>query len=48
LAKKLDLAPSTMRNHLSEIYFRLEVRKMASAIVEARKLGLITPDIEKI
>jgi DNA-binding NarL/FixJ family response regulator len=48
LAKKLNLAPSTMRNHLSEIYFRLGVRKMASAIVEARKLGLITPDIEKI
>jgi DNA-binding NarL/FixJ family response regulator len=48
LAEKLDLAPSTMRNHLSEIYFRLGVRKMASAIVEARQLGLITPDVEGI
>lgn len=48
LAEKLDLAPSTMRNHLSEIYFRLGVRKMASAIVEARQLGLITPNVEGI
>lgn len=48
LAEKLSLAPSTMRNHLSEIYFRLGVRKMASAIAKARQLGLITPEIEEI
>lgn len=48
LAEKLDLAPSTMRNHLSEIYFRLGVRKMASAVAEARQLGFITPDVESI
>jgi DNA-binding NarL/FixJ family response regulator len=48
LAEKLNLAPSTMRNHLSEIYFRLKVRKMASAIAKAKHLGLITPDIEDI
>jgi DNA-binding NarL/FixJ family response regulator len=48
LAEKLNLAPSTMRNHLSEIYFRLKVRKMASAIAKAKQLGLITPDIGDI
>jgi DNA-binding NarL/FixJ family response regulator len=45
LAENLNLAPSTMRNHLSEIYFRLKVRKMASAIAKAKHLGLITPEI---
>ncbi len=48
LAERLNLAPSTMRNHLSEIYFRLKVRKMASAIAKAKHLGLITPEIEEI
>jgi DNA-binding NarL/FixJ family response regulator len=48
LAENLNLAPSTMRNHLSEIYFRLGVRKMASAIAKARHLGLITPNIGDI
>ena len=48
LAESLNLAHSTIRNHLSDIYLRLGVRKMVSAIEKARQLGLITPDIESI
>jgi DNA-binding NarL/FixJ family response regulator len=44
LAEELNLAPSTIRNHLSEAYIRLGVNRLPSAISEARKLGLITPE----
>ena len=44
LAVELELAHSTTRNHLSEIYMRLGVRKMASAILKARQFGIITPE----
>lgn len=43
LAKQLDIAPSTVRNLLSESYLRLRVNNKTAAVVEARKLGLITP-----
>ncbi len=48
LAEELELAHSTIRNHLSEIYFRLKVRKITSALAKARQLGLITPEKQKI
>ena len=44
LAEELNLAPSTIRNHLSDAYLRLGVNRLHSAIAEARKLGLITPE----
>lgn len=44
LAEKLHLAPSTIRNHLSDAYLRLGVSRLPSAISKARKLGLITPE----
>jgi DNA-binding NarL/FixJ family response regulator len=44
LAEELNLAPSTIRNHLSEAYIRLEVNRLPSAISKARQLGLITPE----
>lgn len=43
LARILDIAPSTVRNLLSDAYIRLNVRNKTAAIVKARKLGLITP-----
>ncbi|MEK6220941.1 MAG: response regulator transcription factor [Chloroflexota bacterium] len=43
LAKQLDVAPSTVRNLLSDSYVRLKVNNKTAAIVEARNLGLITP-----
>lgn len=43
LAEELELAHSTIRNHLSEIYSRLKVRKITSALAKAQQLGLITP-----
>jgi DNA-binding NarL/FixJ family response regulator len=44
LAERLNLAPSTIRNHLSDAYIRLGVSRLTSAISTARQLGLITPE----
>jgi len=41
LAKRLDVAHSTLRNLLSQAYLRLGVRSRNSAVTEARLLGLI-------
>ena len=43
LAPKLNIAPSTLRNLLSNCYMRLQVRNRAAAVERARQLGLITP-----
>ena len=43
LADQLEIAPSTLRNLMSESYLRLGVRNRAAAIAKARQLGLITP-----
>ena len=43
LADKLGVAHSTLRNLLSGAYLRLNVRSRTAAIVEAQRLGLITP-----
>lgn len=43
MAKKLHIAPSTLRNLLSGTYTRLGVRKLNAALDKARSLGLITP-----
>jgi DNA-binding NarL/FixJ family response regulator len=41
LARRLDIANSTMRNLLSKAYRRLGVPNRAAAIVEARRIGLL-------
>lgn len=41
LAEQLFVSPSTIRNHLSEIYLVLEVNSRTSAILKAQQLGLI-------
>lgn len=43
LAKKLNVSNSTIRNLLSNTYFKLDVHNRAGAIAKARHLGLITP-----
>ena len=43
-AQRLNVAHSTVRNLLSAAYLRLGVRNRAAAILEARRLGLVTPD----
>lgn len=43
LAKTMNIAPSTVRNLLSDIYSRLGVRNISGAIAKARQLNLITP-----
>jgi DNA-binding NarL/FixJ family response regulator len=41
VAQELSVEHSTVRNTLSQAYFRLGVRNLASAVVKARQLGLI-------
>ena len=41
LAEQLFVSPSTIRNHLSDIYLVLEVNSRTSAILKAQQLGLI-------
>lgn len=43
LATAMNIAPSTVRNLLSDIYSRLDVRNISGAIAKARQLNLITP-----
>lgn len=43
LAGKLNVSNSTVRNLLSNTYFKLDVHNRAGAIAKARHLGLITP-----
>ncbi len=40
LAARLSLSPKTVRNHISNIFAKLQVADRAQAIVRARKAGL--------
>ncbi|MCB0010881.1 MAG: response regulator transcription factor [Anaerolineales bacterium] len=44
IGQMLHLQHSTVRNSLSSIYERLEVRSLREAITKARALGIITPN----
>ena len=44
IATELSIAPSTVRNTLSNSYFKLGVRNRTAALAKARELGLITPN----
>jgi DNA-binding NarL/FixJ family response regulator len=44
LADKMQIADSTLRNMLSNVYLKLGVQTRAAAIAKARDLGLITPN----
>jgi DNA-binding NarL/FixJ family response regulator len=43
LARRMALAPSTMRNMLSDAYVKLGVNNRMAAVIKAREMGLITP-----
>lgn len=45
LAKRMNVANSTVRNLLSHAYIKLNVRSRTAAIAQARKMGLLAPDI---
>lgn len=45
LAQQLGITDSTVRNILSATYSRLKVSNRTEAILKARQLGLITPDL---
>lgn len=44
LARKMNIANSTLRNLLSTVYLKLGVQTRAAAIAKGRELGIITPD----
>ena len=44
LAESLNVAPSTVRNLLSNAYVRLGTRNRHAAVSKARQLGMITPE----
>ena len=44
LARKMEIANSTVRNLLSNAYVKLGVQTRAAAVAKARQMGLITPD----
>ena len=48
LAEVLFVAPSTIRNHLSDIYLKLGVNSRTSAILKAQQLGLLAGGVEDL
>ena len=40
IAKELYLSPKTVRNHISNIFTKLQVADRAQAIIRAREAGL--------
>jgi DNA-binding NarL/FixJ family response regulator len=40
IARRLYLSPKTVRNHISNIFLKLQVADRAQAIVRAREAGL--------
>ncbi len=45
LASKLFIANSTVRNLLSEVYLKLNVRTRSAAIARAHQIGLLPPEV---
>ena len=45
IARQLFLSPKTIRNHVSNIFTKLQVADRAQAIVRAREAGLGQPDL---
>lgn len=43
LSQRLNIEYSTVRNTLSDAYFRLGVRSLSAALAKARQLGILTP-----
>lgn len=47
LAKRMDVANSTARNLLSNLYLKLNVRNRSGAVEKARRLGIVS-EIEQL
>lgn len=43
VATRLNIAPSTIRNLLSDAYLRLGVRNRSAALIQVQEMGLVTP-----
>jgi len=48
LAKKLSVANSTIRNILSQVYLKLDVRSRAAAVAKARQLGWFPAEVQAV
>jgi len=48
LAELLYVSPSTIRNHLSDIYLKLGVNNRSSAVLRSQQLGLIAVNIDDL
>ncbi len=44
IARRMDIAPKTVANHISAIFAKLQVTDRAGAIIRARDAGLGRPD----
>ena len=44
IARRLHLSPKTIRNHVSNVFTKLQVADRAEAIIRAHQAGLGTPD----
>jgi DNA-binding NarL/FixJ family response regulator len=43
IARRLGLSPKTVRNHVSNIFLKLQVADRAQAVIRARQAGLGKP-----
>jgi len=43
VSRRLDLSPKTIRNHLSNVFTKLQVADRSQAIIRARDAGLGQP-----
>jgi DNA-binding NarL/FixJ family response regulator len=45
IARRMNIAASTLRNMMSRLYLRLDVNSRSSAVSRARLLGLLPPEV---
>jgi DNA-binding CsgD family transcriptional regulator len=41
IARRLDIAPDTVKTHVSRLYQKLEARRRTDAVLRARELGIL-------
>jgi DNA-binding CsgD family transcriptional regulator len=41
------ISPHTVRNHLANLYAKLDVTSRRTAVAEAQRLGLVSPNVRR-